>query len=275
MKKNIFNLCFVLLLAAQLQAQTEEIITMSRWRLGVELGTDVLFFFFNKPSRIRENHSSHYYHYDDYDYYGGFIYEGQTMNVFYFGVKPEYAISKRFTVSAGIRFSFSQIVYDSDREYFLWKISESEDGTNTNYLKIKDITQRNYYLGIPMEMKIFPSKGDWFVRHYFILGTVFNFLVASTDAVSFKNSAMNKYAPEVLDQIDRLSAFHGCIYLGTGLKIGKTNHPFGNIEFRIPIMLAKDNPNALVKINGAAGIGIQTTLQIPIFAKHQLTYIND
>jgi hypothetical protein len=277
MKKNLIITCFVLLFAAQMQAQTEELITTPRFRLGIELGADALFGEANKLPQIRENRS-YYHYYDDYDYYCGFIYDENETDFFYIGVKPEYLIHRRVAVAMGIRFSFNQIVYDSDKEYFLWKLRESGDGLNTSYLRIKDITQRNYYVGIPMEIKIFPREMDYFVRHYFILGAVFNFLVASTNDVSFKNPAMNKYTSEVSNQIDGLSTFHGNLYGGFGLKIGRTNHPFGNIEFHFPVvMLASDKPNSLLKTDGAFGFGFQTSLQIPLFKNHQLTYtvIND
>ena len=84
---------------------------------------------------------------------------------------------------------------------------------------------------------------------------------------------MNKYAPDVLNQIGKTSNFHGCIYAGGGLKIGSTSHPFANVEIHFPVfMLANDKPNSLIKTEGSFGFGFQTTLRIPLFKKHQLTY---
>ena len=219
---------------------------------------------------IRENKSS-YYHYDyDDDYYGGFIYDEQDFFVYSIGIKPEYSVCKRLAVAMGARFSFSKVTFDSDKDYFLWKISEDE--SNTNYIKINDISQRNYYVGIPMEIKLFPREKDYPVRQYFIFGATLNFLVASDDDVSFQNAAMRKYTSVVLDQIGKPSNFYGNVYGGAGLKIGRTNHPFGNIEFHLPIyMFANGNPNPFVK-GGVFGMGLQTTLQIPLCSKHQLVY---
>jgi hypothetical protein len=269
MNRLIFITCFIFLFVAQTQAQTEEIISTPRFRLGIEAGVDGLIGRSNKLPMIRENKSS-YYNYED-DYYGGFIYDEQTFRSFYFGIKPEYLIHRRFAVAAGVRFSFNKIVYDSDKDYFLWKINESADGT-TNYVRIKDITQKNYYVGIPMEIRFFPREIDYPVRHYFLLGTSLNFLVNSNNDVSFKNSHMNKYDAEVSDQIDEL-AFHGFLYGGFGLKIGNTNQPFGNIEFHFPVlMLTNDKQNVLVNANDAFGFGVQLSFQIPLCKKHQLNY---
>jgi hypothetical protein len=238
----------------------------------VEAGVSTIFGEANKLPMIRENKSSYYYDGYDYDYYGGFIYDEKDVNFFYLGLKPEYLIHRRVAVALGVRFSFNKIVYDSDRDYFLWKVNEDEN--ETSYLRIKDISQKNYYLGIPIEIKIFPRELDYFVRHYFAFGTVLNFLATSTEDVSFKNPAMKKHTPDVLNQIEKANAFHGCVYAGFGLKIGRTNHPFGNIEFQLPVlMFANDKPNSLVKTEGAFGLGIRATLQIPIFKKYQLEYV--
>ena len=272
MKKSIIFLCLILLLVAHVQAQENDTITitMPRLRLGVEAGISTFFGEVNKPAMIRES-QSYYYDYD-YDYNCGFVPEGQGFNLFYVGLKPEYQINDRIAVAAGLRFSCGKITLDSDRDYFLWKVSEDE--TNTNYVKINDISQKNYYIGVPIEAKVFTNPKDFFVRHYFICGTVFNFLVSSTNDVSFQNAAMKKYASDVSAQIGKQNGFYGHFFAGCGLKIGRTNHPFGNIEFHLPLYMfyGSDKSNSFVKMFDTFGIGIQTTLQIPIFRKHKLTY---
>ena len=272
MNRRIIITCFILLFVAQIQAQTEEVFNISRFSMGVEAGMDALFGGKNKLPMIRENHSSSYYYDGDEEYHCGFILPSQTINSLYLGLKPEYVISKRFTVSTGIRFSFNKIVYDSDRDYFLWKISESTDENYTNYLKIRDITQKNYYIGIPMEIKFYPREIDAPARQYCKLGVALNFLATSTEDVSFQNPAMNNYTADVLNKIDRISGFHGCVYVGVGFKIGNTNYPFGNIEFHFPVgVFSKNGSNSLVN-DEIAGLGFQAALQIPLFKKHQLTY---
>ena len=273
MRKSIIISCIILLLTAQVRAHDDEkdtiTITMPRLRLGVEAGISTFFGKINKPAMIRESQS--YYYDNDYDYNCGFVPEEQGYQFFYFGLKPEYQLNDRIAVAAGLRFSFNKIILDSDRDYFLWKISETE--TSTNYVKINDISQKNYYIGVPIEAKVFTNPHDYFVRHYFIMGTVFNFLLSSSNDVSFQNAGMNKYTSDVSAQIGKPNGFCGQLYAGCGLKIGKTNHPFGNIEFHFPIYIyGKDKSNSFAKMNDTFGIGIQTTLQIPIFREHKLTY---
>ena len=83
---------------------------------------------------------------------------------------------------------------------------------------------------------------------------------------------MNKYSSDISEQIET-NDFQGYIYAGFGLKIGKTNRPFGNIEWHFPIsMYGRDKHNSLIKTKDAFGFGFQASLQIPIFTKHQLVY---
>ncbi|MDR1197774.1 MAG: outer membrane beta-barrel protein [Prevotellaceae bacterium] len=267
MKKTV--LISSLLLAVQLQAQEMEIVTMPRLRLGIEAGVVTLFGKTDRPAMIRESRSYYYDH--DYDFNCGFIFDGQLFDFFYFGLKSEYSLSGRFAVAAGIRFSYGKAELDSDKDYFLWKIRENE--TSANYVKINSITQKSYYIGIPLEVKIFPRRTDYFVRHYFIIGTALNFRLSSTGDVSFQNVQMEKYASDIVAQLGQPGNFQGYLYAGFGLKIGRTNHPFGDIEFHFPVYLyGSDRLNSFTKAKDTVGFGARTTLHIPIFTKRRLAY---
>ena len=261
MKASIIFSCLVLLFVSQIQAQEEKSVTISPFRLGIETGANVFFGDASRPEMIRE--SGYYYHPDD--YYDGYIYDNQDTEFFYFGFKPEYTLSKyqRFAISSGIRFSYAQTTLTSDREYFLWKISET--GANTNYVRINRITQKNYHIGIPFEVRFFMRKKDSFVRQYFVWGTVLNILLSSSNDVSFKNAEMKKYASNVNENIKKPDFFHWNVYAGVGMKVGKTKYPFGYLEFLLPVtMLGKDHANSLMRTNGAFGFGMQMNLLIPL-----------
>jgi len=256
------------LFISQVQAQEQQTLTMPRLRIGIEAGVDLLFGTMNKPPQIRENKS--YYSDGDYDFHCGFVRPGYEQSLFYFGVKPEYSLNKRVVVTSGLRFFAYKTSIESDRDYFLWKISE--DAISTNYVKIENISQRNYCVGIPMEIRFFPNEKDYMVRHYFVLGTALNFVVFSNKDVAFSNPLMEKYSSDVLSQIGKSNSFHGLVYAGIGLKIGKMGHPFGRIEIHFPsLSFGNRNSETFVKIN-PLGFGFQTTLLIPIVKKHQLTY---
>ena len=275
MKRYLIIIGIFMLFLPQIQADRGDSVTYAipRLRLGVEVGVNLLFEGgINKPPQIRESRS--YYSDGDGDFHCGFVFPSQNFTIFNFGIKPEYMLNKRFMVSAGARFSFNKAVLNSDRDYFLWKISETE--TNTNYVKIKSITQKNYYVGVPLEIRFFPSGRDYPVRQYFIVGTALNFLAASNSEVAFQNIAMEKYASEVLSQIKEPNLFYGLFYVGAGLKIGKMDKPFGNIEAHFPIATyGNTESDAFTKMIGYAGFGFRATLYVPLLKEHQLIYITN
>ena len=224
---------------------------------------------FNRPDLIRENH--YYYNDQDYHYGCGFVIDNKTFFSYSFGLKAEYSLNKRIAIASGVRYNFFKAVLNSDRDYFLWKVSETE--TSANYITIKNISQKNYYIGIPLELKLFPREKDYFVRQYFIFGTLFNFLVVSNSEVAFQNQKMEKYSSEVMKNIGNPNRFQTVVYAGVGLKIGKLKYPVGNIEFHFPVLtFGKNNPNSFTKTAGSVGFGIRTTFQIPVIKKHQIIY---
>jgi hypothetical protein len=259
----------MILCLLQIQAQDTIICEVPRFRIGIEAGIHGCFDGgINKPDMIRENKS--YYQDEDYDYHCGFIFPEQDFGFFSFGIKAEYTLSKRFVMATGVRFSFFEAKLVSDRNYFLWKISETETGMNC--AKINSISQKNYYIGIPLEIKFFPRERDYFGRQYFIFGTTFNFLVASNHAVTFINEKMNKYTSNVLEQIGTPTFFHANIYWGVGLKLGKPKYPFGTIEALFPMFtIERPQEGSFVRM-GIVGFGFKTTLLIPTIRKHQLIY---
>jgi hypothetical protein len=255
---------FIVLLTVSLNAQDKTAITAPRFRLGIEAGADALFGNSSKPEMIRES-KSYYFDYD-YDYNCGFVFAVKSYGTYYLGLKPEYSINSHLAVATGLRFSYHKGYINSDRDYFIWKISENE--TNTNYVKIRNISQRNFYLGIPLEVRLFTGKRDYNVRHYFVLGTSLNLLVASNVDISFQNSNMEKYSPLIREPLGKPTKFSGFGYLGMGLKIGKSHRPFGHVEVHFPVCMIENGSIDSLSEDLPVGIGIQTTLQIP-FKKYK------
>ena len=268
MKNSIIITCFIALFITHIQAQEQQTLTMPRLRLGVEAGVDFLNGTMNKPPQIRESRS--YYSDGDYDFHCGFVLPSYNQSFFYVGVKPEYSLSKRFVVSSGLRFFAYKSVLKSDKDYFLWKISE--ENLNTNYVKIENISQKNYCVGIPLEIRFFPNEKDYPVRVYFVFGTALNFVVSSKEEVVFANPLMEKYSSDVLSQVGDPIFFHGLLYAGVGLKFGRMGHPFGRIELHIPSLAYGKNDSKNFVDMSSFGVGLQTCLLIPIAKKHQLTY---
>jgi hypothetical protein len=271
MKKILLVLPLFALLFIQVSAQEEITYSIPRWHLGIEVGVNPLYGGIS-PFQPNIRQSSSYYPDYDNDYYGGFVrWGGGNLTSFSFGIKPEYLIKKRLALVTGLRFNFFTATLNSDRDFFLWKLSETE--TSAHYVKINNISQRNYYLEIPLEVKLFPREKDYAVRQYFIFGTAFNFLVASITDVQFQNPKMDKYASKVLEKIGDPNFFQGSVYAGVGIKFGKLNYPCGSIEIHCPVIsYGNGKKHTFANTVNIPSIRIHTTLQIPVSKKNKLTY---
>jgi len=291
MKKNFIVLCLVLLFAVQIQAQefdailpdvallstpvqAQEVQTFEyqRFRLGVEAGVGFLDGTTVVPVAVRENQSYYYddYYYRDY-YYCGYVNDYHTVPHYYVGVKPEFSLNNSISLAAGLRFLFSNSTLNSDKDYFLWKVSEND--LTTNYVRVKDVKQNNFYVGIPLEMTVYTYKRDVIVRHYFRGGVNFNFLLASKTTPYFENATMNKYADKITNDINEKDFFTPLAFVGMGLKIGRMNRPFGTVELRIPFVM-KGNTSFSSFVNSSVGVELQTAIYIPM-GKKKMTCIYD
>jgi len=268
MKKFMLISSLLFLLINHIQAQKEITYSIPQWRLGVEAGVQPLYGSIAYQPNIRNNQS--YYPDNDNDYYGGYV-PWKDLTSFSFGLKPEFQIKKRLALTTGIRFNFYNATIESDRNFFLWKLKETE--TSVDYVRIKYISRDCYSLEIPLEVRLFPREKDYVVRHYFIFGTAFNFLVASTTEIEFQNPKMEKYTSNVLNEMGQPNIFKGSVYAGFGLKFGKMNYPFGNIEIHFPVFTygngKKDSFTNTVNI---VGLRILTTLNISVSKTHKLSY---
>ena len=234
--------------------------------LGFEFGSD---FFFGDPIKsdmVRENKSS-YYSFHDFDYYCGLIPDYQEMNVLYFGIKPEFFFCKnRMGLSTGLRVSRYSTIFDSDKDYFLWLVNQ--DDINTEYVKIRDITQNSYYLGIPLDFRFFPNRRELPFQFYLKAGSVFNYRLHTNNKVNFQNKSMKSNSEIIDNQIDSsIDDFNAYMFLGFGFKIGRYKAsgrkiPYFNVEMHALNIMLTDKASSFIRTN--AGIGFQLSAQIPL-----------
>ena len=267
MKKTILLIFSIFPLVAL--SQNVKTYEYQRFRLGIEAGAGFLSGRTVKPDAIRENRSYYYegYYYHD-DYYCGYVYNDQTTPHYYVGIKPEFSITNSVSIAAGMRLLGSSYTLNSDRGYFLWKVSEKD--LTTHYVRVKDVTQNNFYVGIPVEMTVYTYKRDVIVRHFFRGGLVFNYLLVSTTTPHFENATMNKYAKKVKNDIKKPPLFTPTAFIGTGLKFGRMKRPFGSVEIRIPFVLS-ENTSFSSFAKSSVGFEFQTSFYIPMGEK-KLSY---
>ncbi len=251
---------YILLTSSNIFSQ-EVIEKKHRWFVGVEAG---LFLRNQKAQNIDQIRLSGIEYKPYYDYYANdYPYdEYTTKDIYYFGIKPEYQITDRFSITSGIRFSFHKDMLKSDRSFFLWEAPGNTN--NINYLRVANIQQTVYNVGIPLEVRLYPQKRDKTIRQYFVIGAMFNLVAFTNTDVNFLHSAMEKYEQDIKDQLNKPNNFSTYYYLGIGWKIGKTNNPFGNLEFHFPILSASGNRVSSFAESKVHLFGVNTSLKIPI-----------
>jgi hypothetical protein len=187
--------------------------------------------------------------------------------IWYAGVKSEiFSLNDRFGLQGGIR--FSQIIntigkdeyWGSSTNYFYWLFRQ--EGTETEFLKIKEILQKTDYLGLPVEIRFFIAKRPHILQLYGKLGAVLDFRVNTKTNVVFKDPTMDVYEKDISGQIKQPGAVSFALYAGSGFKIGTDQKPSVSIEACFPYFIL--TPQSSGMLHPLFGGGFQLTFQVPI-----------
>jgi hypothetical protein len=187
--------------------------------------------------------------------------------IWFAGVKSEiFSLNDRFGLQGGIRYSqISNSIgkdeyWGSSTNYFYWLFRQ--DGTETEFLKIKEISQKSGYLGVPVELRYFVSKRPHVFQLYGKLGAVLDFRVNSHTNVLFKDPAMEIYEKNISDQVKQPGAVSFAMYVGSGFKIGTDQKPSVSLEACFPYFILTSHTSGMLQ--PLFGGGFQLTFQVPI-----------
>ncbi len=281
-KYYLLTLMLFSLIKTSAQEITEKTTKTSTIRLGLEVGYD----YFEAEAKDVENIYSKYT-------YSSFFYfcpptDFKNMEAAYIGIKPEFLFAKnRWGVAAGIRISqyssrFNIKEYDEKKDGWHFILFYDDE---YSYSSLTNITQKSYFVGIPLELKYFLIKADKLFQPYIKLSTCFNFPVYTRNDLkvwSIYDSHGNFYhgekfatLPDLHNEFDKGYIINAVRQqLGTpdilnirtslalGLKIGRSRYPFGNIEIHIPVIFNAKNVSSFV--TPESGLGFQCSLQIPL-----------
>jgi hypothetical protein len=252
--KFLFFSVFVFILIASLKGQEEK-----RKFLYVETGIDFISCEAPDKDYIRGD-------IDPYNY--GYVTDQlrSLLHMEYLGVKLEYRfLNNLFGAVGGLRYtrmvsSIGKTSYWSETPDFFY-VLYSQDGTTTEYAKVREIVQKSDYLGLPLELRIYPNK-DYAVNVYYKLGAAFNLKIRNKKDMVFFNEAMEPYRDEIYQVTEDPGPFYASFYLGVGLKVGKLAKPGANLEVCFPVgILPADEP---AFVTPQAGGGFQLMVRIPL-----------
>jgi hypothetical protein len=232
-------------------------------KIGFNVGAGSYFGSTQKPPQIREYNSM----YDD-DFYCGVILPSGTTNSKHLGINAEYYILKnRVGLSAGLKFTQFQTTLESDGDYFLW--NQGQEGLITDYLSIRKITQNNYYLGLPADMKFFINRSEKICNMYLKIGGSLNFKVSDHNSVNFLEESMNEFEMNVLNELSDTKSCYSNVFFAIGLKMIRFREtwkgfPQFNVEFRMLDLILTNKYSSFIDSDVTAGIGMQISVQIPL-----------
>jgi len=208
---------------------------------------------------IRADVVPYNYYYESASYVMALLYKN------YYGLKFEKRIlNNKLGVVSGIRYtrtdaSIGKDTYWTPRTEYFYLLS-AQDGTNTEFLKVKSITEISHYIGIPLEFRIYPYH-EHKVQLYYKIGFDFNFLINDKADVVFLNSLMESHENEVEGIIENPWKFYATACLAIGFKIGDPGKPGINIEACVPSGILSGNRNSFVA--PTIGGGIQLSIRFP------------
>ncbi len=188
----------------------------------------------------------------------------------YAGVKSEiFSLNDRFGLQGGIRFSQYNSTVGKDEywgstiNYFYWLYRQ--EGTETEFLKIREIIQKTDYLGIPLEIRFLLPKRPHTLLLYVKLGAEINFRVNTSTNVVFKDPLMEIYEKDISDQVEKPGAVSFAMYSGAGFRIGTDQKPSVSIEACFPYFILTSHSSGL--LHPLFGGGFQLNFQVPIKCK--------
>ena len=242
MKKTIF------LAAMLLSVVSTSFADEPYWAMNIAAGFD---FFGTTPremDNIRAYRSSNQYLYGSHD---------KMAVSYYFSFMPEYYLLNQISVSTGLRLTNTKSKYESDYDYFYYKIKE--DGYNTYYQKVRSFSQTSTYVGIPLEFR-FTIRGNGRPTPYIRGGMVFNFhLTTATKTNLYRDDPGGD--PVSLPDADK---FVLPIYAAVGCHVGHKKSV--SLEFTFPYILPGCSMSGFQECDDLGG-GFRLTYQ---FAKNKI-----
>jgi hypothetical protein len=263
MAKSFFPpaMLFLLLHAAAVAQPIRQMYT------GIETGTSFYNSQVSELGRIRSDSP------DYADYYSQSSIYSHSHRLFT-GVKFEvFSFDDRLSFQTGLRYlQYTASIgkagyYRNSSNYFYWQAAEFK--TYTEYFRLKGITQKSSYLGIPVEVRFFVSKRPKLIAFYAKIGAdIFHILSTKADVI-FDDERMSIYSKLVVNELKEPSSINGSIYGAGGFRIGRELKPSVSVELNVAMATLNPGANGIIKHKPNneipnIGAGVQFNLQFPI-----------
>ncbi|MCB0804801.1 MAG: hypothetical protein KDC05_03330 [Bacteroidales bacterium] len=187
------------------------------------------------------------------------------------GAKMEtYASNGKFAFGGGLRFTLLTSLlgkenrYDDNNDFFYLLLRE--EGPDTDYLKVKNVSQHTGFIGIPFSVKYIPYFEDFF-GFFLKASTGFHLKIFNHQSADFTNSHMEKYEDNVVNMFEEPGNFYSEFGLGAGMLFGKPDKINLSLDANVPVFAFGAAMEGL--FDSTLGVGIQINLLIPINTTHE------
>lgn len=183
----------------------------------------------------------------------------------YVGAKTEFRFKEnKIGLLCGVRFSevnsslSKSTSYSSNLNFFY--LLNKQEGTTTEFLKIKTINQNSTYIGVPVEFKLFLSNIAQ-IRFYVKVAAEFSYRLKTNTNVMFYNPEMEPFEPEVAGKFDAPADFFLSVYGAGGIQFGNESKFNITVEAIPASFFLNDNVSGLV--DPTSGGGFQISVHLP------------
>ncbi len=171
--------------------------------------------------------------------------------------------NERFSIGTGLRFANQIATSDRYWDDMYWLVNENE--TTRDYITITALGQRNFYLGVPLSMRVFFAPLSCRVRPYLKVNANFDFKVATNNYAGVWNNRMETiYGNSVKDELGKPKVFHPSIYASGGIRI-RCHNFYVNPEVIMPSIQLGESPISFIEMSELrCGAGLKLTFQFPV-----------
>jgi len=172
----------------------------------------------------------------------------------------------RAGLSAGLRYqSFDTDVHGyaySGSDFFYLRYSSQ--GADTRFARVKNITERNQFLTIPVELQIVPIK----IQQMGLFGKLGVELgvanLGHSSALEFHKSEMMQFEQSILEGFGTAkSKMFSSVYASLGMRIGNPGRTNFTAEFFLPSLILSEDNFKLSQMESYSGFKV--SVQIPLF----------
>lgn len=209
---------------------------------------------------IRQNISYYYVN----QYSNGYI--SSTTSGLLLGVRYEYYLPKlKSGISSGLRFTGLNTEisgYTSNNSNFFFLRYSIQD-SDTKFARVKSLTENNYLLSIPLEIRFTPFQYKN-LSLYAKAGLEYSMISLKNEAnIYFQDENMEVNKDAILERItDPINKNYSTFYSAVGLKLGQEGKINYNLEVLFPSFFLTKNNFYLVDVEYFEGFKL--SIQFPV-----------